>query len=155
MNTEEGVVIRTDSKNAWIKTVKTNACKSCSARGACHTMGGGKEMEVEALNTAGARIGDRVVIGFETAPLLKVSFLLYVLPILALMAGAAVGQAAAPYLSLDPTATSIIFGFFLVFLSFLFVRKKGHRLAAQEQYHPKVIRILVENQLPAAYSESK
>ncbi len=148
MNTEEGVVIRIDAKNAWIKTVKTGACKSCSARGACHTMGGGKEMEVEALNTAGARIGDRVVIGFETAPLLKVSFLLYIFPILALIVGAAVGHAAAPYLALDPSATSIVLGFLLVFLSFLIIRKKGNRLAAREEYHPKVIRILAAEELP-------
>ena len=49
MNTEEGVVIRIDAKNAWIKTVKTGACESCSSRGACNTLGGGKEMEVEAM----------------------------------------------------------------------------------------------------------
>lgn len=148
MNTEEGVVIRTDAKNAWIKTTKTSACKSCSSRGACNTLGGGREMEVEALNTAGARIGDRVVIGFATGPLLKVSFLLYIFPILALIVGAAVGQTAAPYLSLNPSATSIVFGFFLVFLSLVFVRKKGNRLAAREEYRPKVIRILTANQLP-------
>lgn len=149
MNTEEGIVIRIESKTAWIKTVKTGACESCSARGACHSMGGGKEMEVEALNTVGARLGDRVVIGFETGPLLKASFLLYIFPILALIVGAAVGQAAAPYLSLNPSATSIVFGFFLVFLSFLYIRIKGNRLAAKEQYHPKVVRILAGDQTSA------
>lgn len=150
MNTEEGVVIRTDSRNAWIKTVKTGACASCSARGACQTMGGGKEMEVEAINTAGARIGDRVVIGFETAPLLKVSFLLYIFPILALILGAAVGQAAAPHLSLEASAASIVFGFFLLLVSFWVVRKTGNRLAARDQYHPRVIRILAADRLPTA-----
>jgi len=149
MNTEEGIVIRIDSQNAWVKTVKTGACESCSARGACNTMGGGKEMEVEALNTAGARMGDRVVIGFDTGSLLKATFLIYIFPILALIVGAAVGQEAAPYLSLNPSATSIVFGFFLVFLSFLFIRVKGNRLATQEQYRPKVIRILAADQTPA------
>ena len=148
MNTEEGVVIKTDLKNAWIKTTKTSACKSCSSRGACNTMGGGKEMEVEAMNTAGAQIGDRVVIGFETGPLLKVSFLLYIFPILALIIGAVIGHNGAPYVSLDPSAASIVSGFFLVFLSVLFIRRKGKQLATQNQYRPKVIRILSTGQLP-------
>jgi sigma-E factor negative regulatory protein RseC len=150
MNTEEGVVIRTDEKNAWIKTVKTGACASCSSRGACQTMGGGREMEVEAMNTAGAQIGDRVVIGFETGPLLKISFLIYIFPILALIIGAVIGQTCAPYLTLDPSAAAMVFGFFLVFLSVLFIRKKGKQLATQSQYHPKVIRVLATEQLPAA-----
>jgi sigma-E factor negative regulatory protein RseC len=150
MNTEEGVVIRTDAENAWIKTVKTSACKSCSSRGACQTMGGGREMEVEAMNTADAQIGDRVVIGFETGPLLKVSFLIYIFPILALLTGAVIGQKCAPYLSLDPSASSMVFGFFLVFLSVLFIRRKGKQLAAEDRYHPKVIRILPSDRLPTA-----
>ena len=124
MNTEEGVVIRIDTKNAWIKTVKTGACESCSSRGACQTLGGGQEMEVEAINSADAQIGDRVVIGFETGPLLKVSFLIYIFPILALITGAVIGQTCAPYLSLDPSAASMVSGFFLVFLSVLFIRRK-------------------------------
>ena len=99
MTKEEGVVIKTDTATAWIKTIKTSACASCSAKSSCHTMGGGKEMEVEAINTAGARIGDRVVIGFETASLLKASFLLYVFPILGLILGAFIGQTAAPLLN--------------------------------------------------------
>ena len=150
MNTEEGVVIRIDAKNAWIKTVKTSACESCSSRGACNTLGGGKEMEVEAMNTAGAQIGDRVVIGFETGPLLKISFLIYIFPILALIIGAVIGQACAPYFSLDPSVASMASGFFLVFLSVLFIRRKGKQLATQNQYHPKVIRILATVQPPSA-----
>ena len=120
MTREEGVVIKTDAKTAWIKTVKTDACASCSAKSSCHTLGGGKEVEVEAINTAGARIGDRVVIGFETAPLLKATFLLYVFPILGLLLGAFIGQTAAPLFSLNPSAASIIVGFLFLFLAYVY-----------------------------------
>ena len=144
MTKEEGVVTKTDTNTAWIKTVKTGACESCSAKSSCHTLGGGKEMEVEAINTAGARTGDRVIIGFETASLFKASFLLYVFPILGLLLGAFIGQTAAPFVKLNPSAASIVVGFLFVFLSLWFIRKKGNQLSQQSRYQPRVIRILIK-----------
>jgi sigma-E factor negative regulatory protein RseC len=140
--TEEGIVIKIDATKAWIKTTKTGACKECSARGSCHTLGGGKEMEVEAINIAGAGIGDRVIIGFETRSLLKASFLLYIFPVIGLIVGAVIGQEAAPLIGLNPSAASPTLGFVFLFLAFLYVRHKGSRLAKQNQYCAKVIRIL-------------
>jgi len=142
MNTEQGIVIKVDTKTAWIKTTKTGACESCSAKSSCHTLGGGKEMEVEAINEAGAQIGDQVVIGFETASLLKVSFLIYIFPILGLIAGAIVGDAVAPYFSMNKSLSALLIGGFVFFLCYLFIRKKGNELAKDRSYHPKVIRIL-------------
>ena len=142
MNTEQGIVIRTDTKTAWIKTTKTGACESCSAKSSCHTLGGGKEMEVQAINEAGARIGDQVVIGFETASLMKVSFLLYIFPVLGLIAGAIVGEAIAPYFSMNESLSALLIGGFAFFLCYLFIRKKGNALAKDRSYQPKVIRIL-------------
>ncbi|MBW1695331.1 MAG: SoxR reducing system RseC family protein [Deltaproteobacteria bacterium] len=142
LTTEEGVVLRKDTNTAWIKTTKTGACKDCTARGSCHTLGGGKEMEVEAINLAGARIGDRVIIGFETGSLLKASFLLYILPVLGLVGGALLGNEVGPAIGLNPEAASAVSGFLFLFLAFLFVRQKGSRLAQKDQYRPKVIRIL-------------
>jgi sigma-E factor negative regulatory protein RseC len=80
--TEQGVVLRTDSEAAWVKTVRSSACEDCTARGSCHTTGGGQDMEVKAINTAGASVGDRIVLSFETASLLKATFLIYVFPII-------------------------------------------------------------------------
>ena len=139
---EEGVVVKADARTAWIKTMKTGACSDCSAKGSCHTLGGGKEMEVQAINDAGAVIGDRVVIGFETSSLLKASFLIYIFPVLGLIIGAAVGQELAPMIGLNCAAASPLAGLLFFFLAFLIIRQKGNQLAKQNQYRPKVIRIL-------------
>ena len=139
---EEGVVIKTDAQTAWIKTTKTGACSECSAKGSCHTLGGGKEMEVQAINIAGAVIGDRVVIGFETSSLLKASFLIYIFPVLGLIVGAAIGQEMAPMTGLNASAASPLAGLLFFFLTFLIIRRKGNQLAKQNQYRPKVIRIV-------------
>ncbi|MBW1954890.1 MAG: SoxR reducing system RseC family protein [Deltaproteobacteria bacterium] len=142
MTTEEGIVIDIRGETARVKTQKTGACESCSARTSCHAIGGGKEMEVDALNTVGARIGDRVVMGFETASLVKASFLLYVLPILCMIAGGFLGEEAAGIFGLNPAFLSVLTAFLFLGLSFVFIRIKGNRMGRTESYRPKIIRVV-------------
>ena len=142
MATEQGVVIRTGTETAWVKTQKTKACEGCSSRGACSVMGGGEEMEVEAINAAGGKVGDRVVLSFETASLLKATFLVYVFPIICLLIGALIGQKLALILTFNESMFSAISGFLFCGLAVYFVKIKGNRMAQQEEYRPKIIRIL-------------
>jgi sigma-E factor negative regulatory protein RseC len=142
MATEEGIVIKTDSTTAWVKTTKTHACKACAARASCNVMGGGKEMEVEAINHAGAKVGEKVVLFFETSPLLKATFMLYVLPILFLMAGAIIGHEMAPFFNFDASLLSVIIGFLFFGLIVLFVRARANKMAEKDEYRPKVIKII-------------
>ena len=146
MATEQGIVIRTETETAWVKTQKTKACEGCSSRGACSVMGGGEDMEVEAINAAGGKVGDRVVLSFETASLLKATFLVYVFPIICMLIGALIGQKLAPLLNLNGSTSSAIGGFLFLGLSILFVKIKGNRMSQQEEYRPKVIRILKHQQ---------
>ena len=142
MATEEGVVKQADNATAWVTTTRTAACESCGAKSSCHSLGGGKEMEVEALNPAGAQAGDRVVLGFDTSSLLKAAFLLYVFPVLCLVGGALIGTRLAPRLDIDASLAAAIFGFALFGLVIFYVRAKGNRLARQDRYRPKIIRII-------------
>lgn len=142
MATEQGIVIKVDTETAWVKTRKSKACEGCSSRGACNAMGGGEDMEVEAINVAGGKVGDSVVLSFETNALLKATFLLYVFPIICMLIGALIGQTLAPVLNLGGSASSATGGFLFLGLSILFVKTKGNRMARQEEYRPKVIRVL-------------
>ena len=144
MPTEEGVVTKLDSDTVWVTTMKTGACESCAAKSSCTAMGGGKEMEVEAINTAGAKVGQKVVISFDTSPLLKATFLLYMFPIILLLIGALIGDKMAPYFNVGASALSVITGFLLFGLAMLFVISKGNKLAKKDEYRPKVVRILKE-----------
>ena len=47
MATEQGIVIKTDSSAAWVKTIKTGDCAGCTARGSCHSLGNNADMEVK------------------------------------------------------------------------------------------------------------
>ena len=145
MATEEGIVIKIDSETAWVKTTKTSACKACAARSSCHSLGGAKEMEVEAINRAGAKVGQKVVISFDTSPLLKATFLLYVFPILTMLVGAFIGQQLAPNFNFDASILPAIMGFSFFGLTLLFVRSRGNKLAKKDEYQPKVIRIIKQS----------
>lgn len=142
MATEEGIVLKTDSTTAWVTTTKSGACESCSAKSSCSVLGGGKDMEVKAINTAGAKTGQRVVLSFETSPLLKATFLLYVVPVLFLLVGAFIGDKMSPHFDIDSSILSAISGFLFFGLAILFVIFKGNRLAKKDKYRPKVIRII-------------
>jgi sigma-E factor negative regulatory protein RseC len=142
MATEQGIVLRTDSGTAWVKTVRSSACDGCSARGSCHTATGTQEMEVKALNTAGARAGDRIVLSFETPSLLKATFLIYVFPIIWLIVGAVLGQMLAPIFGLNPAAMSILSGFAFFFGALALVRIGANQMAQKNAYQPKVTKIL-------------
>jgi sigma-E factor negative regulatory protein RseC len=105
-------------------------------------VGSGEEVEVETLNPVGAGIGDRVVLTFETGSFLKANFLLYVLPILMMIAGALIGQRLAPATGIDESAAAVGGGFLLFFLTMVFVRRRANRLARNDAYRPKITRIL-------------
>jgi sigma-E factor negative regulatory protein RseC len=105
-------------------------------------LGGGKEMEVEAINNAGAKVGQMVVLSFDTSPLLKATFLLYVVPILFLMLGAVIGDKMAPLFDFDVSTLSLITGLLFFGLAMIFVKSKGNKLAKMDKYRPKVIKIL-------------
>lgn len=142
MATEEGIVIKLGEKTAWVKTTRSSACKTCDSRGSCHSEEQGKEMEVEVTNSVGADIGDRIVLYFETSSLLKAAFLLYVFPVLCMLAGAALGHWLSLKYQLNPSLGSATAGFLCLILSFLLVKMRGDRLARKDKYKPRILRIL-------------
>lgn len=142
MATEHGIVLRIDSQEAWVKTVKSGSCEGCSARGSCHSLSDSGAMEVNAINEAGAKVGDRIVLSFETSSLLKATFLLYVFPILLLVIGAAIGQETAPFFNFNPSGFSAIIGFSFFFAAVLVIKVKANKMAKKNEYRPKIIKVL-------------
>ena len=142
MATEQGIVIKTEFRTAWVKAVKSSDCAGCSARGSCHAMGGEDEMAVKAINEAGARVGDQIVLSFKSSSLLKATFLLYVFPILLLIIGAVVGQEMAPKFDFNPSGFSAIMGFIFFFAALLIIKTTANKLARKNEYRPKITKIL-------------
>ena len=103
---------------------------------------GGAEPVSIALNPAGARVGDRILLSFETGSLLKATFLIYVFPIIFLIAGAALGQALASFIEFSPSTLSVLLGFTFFFTALLFMKARANKMAKKNAYQPKIIKIL-------------
>ena len=80
MVTKEGIITSTFENKVWVKTVRSKTCESCESHDSCETASKAQEMTIQLENSLNASIGDRVIVGFRTAPLLKVTFLLYIFP---------------------------------------------------------------------------
>ena len=142
MANEEGVVIRADASGTWVKTLRSDACESCASQGTCHSLGGGKEMEVSAVNRIGARIGDRVVLKMDTLPFLKGTFLVYLFPILLLVAGAGLGEWISSSSNLQSPLPSILFGFSGLAVGLVIMKIIANRLVKRDDYRPRIARVI-------------
>ncbi len=140
MATEEGIVIKTGTGIALVKTTRSSACKACSSSKSCSAKG--NEMEVEAINSVGARDGDRIMLSFATTSFLKATFLLYIFPVICLVVGAVAGQKFSLYTNFDESVLSAVTGFVFFFLSVIIIKSIGNRIAQKDEYKPKISKIL-------------
>lgn len=145
MATEEGIVLKawqSPAPKALVKTTRSSACESCSHGDSCSAAENKNEMEVLAVNTAHAEAGDRILLNIKTGPLLKATFLLYVFPILCMIAGAVIGQKIAISKGWDPSGLSALIAFAAFGIAFVVIKIRGAGMSKKSEYKPEIIRIL-------------
>ncbi len=146
MALETGVVTRLGvqgAQTAWVRTERAGACESCSSRHSCHPFGNtDSSQEVEAINTAGARAGDRIQLSMHTGSLLKATFLLYLFPILCMLSGGFAGDRLAAGWHFDASTLAIIMALTGLAAAMLVVRVAGQRMARNAAYQPQIVRVL-------------
>jgi len=59
-----------------------------------------------------------------------------------MIAGGAIGQKLADIFSMNQSATSAVFAFLFLFISFFIIKFKGNKLSEKEKYKPKITRII-------------
>jgi sigma-E factor negative regulatory protein RseC len=141
---EVGVVLRVEGELAIVKTKRSSMCDGCHSGGFCKALGGDLDMEVAARNEVGAKVGDEVRLTVASKTFLKASFLVYMVPVTALILGALLGVTLGP--SLYPRASSdllpVVFGSIFFFLSFVLLRIWGKGIKKDEGYCPVIAEIL-------------
>jgi len=98
-------------------------------------------MKVTAKNTLNAKVGDVVVLNIRTSSLLKLSFLLYIFPVICMIAGAILGKNIANIFKLDETILSVLSGFSSLIVSFFLIRARGNSMAGKKEYMPEIVRL--------------
>jgi len=141
---EVGTIVELKSAStALVLCQKSSLCENCATSGACSMGDDDRSRAVEVYNPLGAAVGERVRIATNTKTFLQSSFILYIVPLIALVIGAVVGGilGKAFDFGINPDLLSGIFGVFFMIGSFLVIRV-GSGALRQEAYMPRVVAIL-------------
>jgi sigma-E factor negative regulatory protein RseC len=106
-----GIIIETRADEAVISTHKRGICAECAEHASCSlesTMGRDAPEDVVAKNPIGAKVGDYVEFDLPGATELKLSVLIWGLPVIGMVAGAILGPAHIPHHFSDPDTASFI-----------------------------------------------
>ena len=145
---EVGTVIELKGKQtAVVMCQKSSLCENCATDGHCVLGDDDKTRFIDAKNSLGAAVGERVRIATSTKSFLQSSFLLYIVPLIALVIGAIVGKLTGENVAtgLDPNLLSAVFGVFFMIGSFVILRV-GSAALDQESYMPKIVAILLDEE---------
>lgn len=139
---EEGLVRSLHGSLAMVEAVSSDACSHCGAKGACQFLGGERVRAVPAENPVGAQVGDRVLLAAPRRGVLTAGFLVYMVPVLALIAGAALGQRLGPDWSLGAQGGSVLLGVVSLVVTWLVLRRVSLRLGRNASFKVKIVRVL-------------
>ncbi|MBF0229292.1 MAG: SoxR reducing system RseC family protein [Desulfamplus sp.] len=142
MITKEGVVTQTTGSIVLIQTTRSKSCDSCASKDSCGEHSKTEQMTIQVENSLNASKGDRVVVGFKTAPLLKIAFMLYIFPIILMIIGAVIGESSAIRLNIDKSIASMAGGFLFFVISFFIIRFINNLLAEKKDYQPFLMRLM-------------
>ena len=84
-----GVVMSTDGDKAKVVMQRHSACGDCKG---CRWGEEDSSMEIEAINSINAKIGDHVEIDMEHQNVLFAAFIAYMIPLIALITGVFIGN---------------------------------------------------------------
>jgi sigma-E factor negative regulatory protein RseC len=103
---EKARVVSVDSGYATIESIGTAGCGGCSASASCGTASlaslfGRRSRRLRVLNDIGALPGDQVIVHLNSSAMLLASMLIYLLPLLMLLAGAIFGEWLAKVMGLE------------------------------------------------------
>ena len=141
---ETGRVVALEEGAVWVETLRKSTCSSCSANAGCgqglmDKLGVGRQRGfVRVLSDLQLALDDVVVIGIREDVLLRTAVLVYLLPMLGLLAGALLAS------SLGLTEGLIILASMLsLLLAWLAVRWQCQRTQHDPARQPVVLRAML------------
>lgn len=148
---ETATVLRREGQRIWVQPERQSTCGHCAVRAGCGTavLGkwlGRKQPPLELLDETGAMPGEQVRLGIREAALLRGSLLVYLLPLLALVAGALTAE----LLGLGEGAV-ILGGLLGLAAGFLLVARRHRAMAGDPRYRPMVIARITAAEHPVTF----
>ncbi|MFC1839302.1 SoxR reducing system RseC family protein [Thermodesulfobacteriota bacterium] len=141
MISEQGIIEKISNETAYVRVAKTSACKHCASKDSCNISD--RDMIVEVANRLDAKEGDRVELSIPEGTFLKLSLLVYIMPVIFLMTGAFLGNYLSIQMGTDPSVTAAITGALFLMVSFLGLKVFEKKTKSEDKYHPRMARIVI------------
>lgn len=138
---ETGRVIEVSGTMAKVIITRHSSCESCGACG----IGAKPEIDFMLKNNIGAQVGDRVVIEIRSNALFKAAFLVYIIPLAALIAGFLLGQRIGALKGLAPSQAELIgigSGFLFLVLAFIGLWRLDRRRFFGSDLQPQLVAVV-------------
>jgi sigma-E factor negative regulatory protein RseC len=142
MSEETGVVERVEGDWVWVQTQRKGACSSCGHRDHCQMIEGGDRMLVKARNDVHAKKGDEIELFISTGTKMKCIFLIYMVPVFGLMAGAFSARSLSALFGLNPKVGVALFSIAGLVIAYLLVRQYSKRMEIKDQLMPVAQRVV-------------
>lgn len=143
---ELGTIKAVDKDHIWVETMIKTTCGGCVANDHCGTGTVARAFSPKTQTlifrcSKHAEVGQQVKLGIPEEALLSASALMYLLPLVVLVASALGAQYALPYLDLHSELWVVLFSFAATGLSFVKIRRMLQRNDKQI-YQPRLLALL-------------
>jgi len=154
MLTETGRVVAVETDGVWVETIRQSTCGSCAAQKGCghglmNRISDGHHSLIRALsgelNAADCQVDDEVRISIPEEVILRGSLVVYILPLLVMLAGAAAGSSLYPDAGDLAAALGAVLGFFA---GFALVRLHALRHRDDHSLQPTLVEVLHRGTVP-------
>jgi len=141
MAQEKGLVTGiTEDGWAQVETDRNDACSHC---GSCHvSFGCNSEMNIKAINRAGAGVGDLVSIHLSSGTIMKSAAILYLIPVAGLISGAFIGEGLSTKLAISETSAIALLSLAGFIMGFIITTLISRWMSARRKLSPIITRII-------------
>ncbi|UMZ73572.1 SoxR reducing system RseC family protein [Natranaerofaba carboxydovora] len=137
MAVKTGKVIKVSGNEALVEIMDHSSCSGC---GGCGASNNNKDNTIWTKNYQDANVRDFVQIELTEKTLLKVSALVYIVPVISLLIGLIIGHYYADANNLPENLVGLISGLLLMSISFLVINIIDRKTKDSSKLKPKITR---------------
>ncbi len=139
MAIETGTVKIVEEERVLVEVEAGSGCGSCHAKGSCMMGSNGRSRKLWIKKNLDVHPGERVNFGIEEKGVVMASFLLYLFPVVMLIAGMMIGGFYSDFMGMKEETASIFAGIAGIALAFVIIRLVSPVLRKKRSFEPVLI----------------